>query len=328
MNIRRYNIKPEDVKNVRSRRAMNHRYAEVISRLHYVKQSFIHLTDNQNELYRYYPTALFACIETWTRMAVCDLVNFGEPYRSNARKLMNNQKIDFDVVTEIGKEYFTLGDLVSHSLSISKLDHVFDVMSELLNSEFRDCVAEACDNWEMGANNKHGTMPIIPNFDQTCEWVEKMIKWRNIFCHETALAKTADKTDIEQYILHTRLIIDASNEVVDNIINPYAQLTSKEFNIEAQEKERKSREMLEKIIERVSIILSPCQQKLIDEVNEAWERYLSKSVEIWSLDHEGMPKKAGIESFVKKAIIDQRIEQLKKLYEYIVSVEEPNYFKN
>lgn len=322
MSTRRYNVQPKDVQEARFRRITTSRYSEVTYRLWSIEQSFNQLNDKQEELYRYFPTALFSCLETWVRMAICDLVNFGEPFRSNARALMKDKKIDYDTMIEIDKESFTVGDIVSFSQSVSKLHHIFNIMDVLLGVNFRDSIKESRDRLRILEKKNSYVEPIIDNVDDTCWWVKDMIRLRDVFCHETAANEIVKKSKIEQYIKHTNLFIYASHIALENAALQHTELTQFNANTKARRTVTESRELLNETIKRLSKLLSSRQKQLFDTANETWERFLSASVKMEGLAYMNEQVRANREANVQMRLIDQRVEQLDHLYNIMSSINE------
>lgn len=309
MTTRRYKISPEHVQKARSRRITNDRFVEIIHRLLNIDRSFQQLKENQDELYRHYPIALFACLETWTRMAVCEIVDYGEPFRSNALDLMSDKKIDFDTMMKLNKDTFTLGEFVSSSQQVSQLSHIFHIMDKLLKAgKFRDNIGEARNCWEDLESE-----PIISDIEQTCGWLEEMIELRHIYCHETALGKDVGKAEIEQYIRHTQLFIHASNRVLDYTIYLDSPIIQAEAKTVACRMVSESRESLNGIIDELSKILTDHQKPLLAEASRAWERFLSASVKTEGLVYEEGTVRECMEAIAARKLIDQRIQQLTAL---------------
>ena len=54
------------------------------------------------ELRRYYPIALIACLEDYSRLVIRDLIDFGDPYFSNLTQL-SNFEMKLDVLVQMNK---------------------------------------------------------------------------------------------------------------------------------------------------------------------------------------------------------------------------------
>src|ERR1041385_4685345 len=57
----------------------------------------------RSELLKYIPIGTLACLEGYFRMVIRDLIDYGEPYQSNAYRL-DDIKVDIGVVLNLGRE--------------------------------------------------------------------------------------------------------------------------------------------------------------------------------------------------------------------------------
>ena len=57
-------------------------------------------------------------------MAIKELIDAGEPYLTNAEKPASSAKLDFAVLRAVHGKAITVGELVAHSVQLSRLDHI------------------------------------------------------------------------------------------------------------------------------------------------------------------------------------------------------------
>ncbi|MGE6608817.1 hypothetical protein ACQKE4_20295 [Halomonas sp. NPDC076908] len=65
-----------------------------------------------------------SCIEVGVREAIKRLVDSGEPFLGRAEKFKEYIKFDFLLTKELSLGNITFGDLISHSLPVSSLNHI------------------------------------------------------------------------------------------------------------------------------------------------------------------------------------------------------------
>ena len=109
---------------------------------------------NQSELLRYFPIALISCVETFFKKAIKELVDYGEPYLSNAQSLMEKGHYNYEILTGLHGQIITIGDLISHHIRINNLTSLISIMSEVMDLKFRDKVATAVDRWIVEVEKK------------------------------------------------------------------------------------------------------------------------------------------------------------------------------
>jgi len=77
-------------------------------------------TSLRTELLRHLPSALVACIESYFRRCVSDLIDSGEPFLSNAAKL-TEQKFTLKTIIDIQEKQISVGHLASHVAPLNSL---------------------------------------------------------------------------------------------------------------------------------------------------------------------------------------------------------------
>jgi hypothetical protein len=78
------------------------------------------------------PIRVIACVDGCLKAATAELVNHGEPYRSNVRRLMQQVKIDFDILKALLEDSVTIGDIVAHAFGWHDLTEINSRMTTIL----------------------------------------------------------------------------------------------------------------------------------------------------------------------------------------------------
>lgn len=120
-------------------------FSELWERISAIDAAFEVQPVADSESLRYFPVALVGCIEGYVRLRVRDLIDFGEPYFSNSAELAKNIKLDFSHLKAVQGNIVTVGELISHSIQLSRLDQVMSVFERLVGAEFRDSLTNAAD---------------------------------------------------------------------------------------------------------------------------------------------------------------------------------------
>ncbi len=100
-----------------------------------------------NELKRYFPVALIACIEGHCRLAIKNLVDAGEPYLTNAERLIGPTKLEFSVLRAVHGRTISVGEIVSHGVPLSRIEHIDSAFSSLLGHSFLRELRTTYDRW-------------------------------------------------------------------------------------------------------------------------------------------------------------------------------------
>ena len=300
----------------RSRLRFQRREAELFARLSAIRHSYKHLDPAIHELLRYYPIALVACLESWFRLAIRELVDSGEPYLDNARQLLRREGFDYDILAGLHGQTITIGEVISHHPPISSLEHIIAIMKTITGEDFRSGISEVHDRWKVELE-KHPKVPIVTDIDETFRNVDRTFELRHIFCHETATAIEVGRDEIDRCIEHTVTFLKASDELISQILYPDAPLTQTDMNIASHEDYMREREGLNLLVETIAAALSGERAKRFSAANEAWESFLEASVEIESLEYKGGSMRPTVASLAATQLVRDRKIQLDRLLAFV-----------
>jgi hypothetical protein len=155
----------QEIADVRQRRRFGSAMAELPMRLFALEQAFKAHDKIEAELIRYFPVALIACVEGYFRMVIKDLIDAGEPYLTNAEKPASSLKLDFSLLRAVHGRTITVGELVAHSVRLSRLEHIETVLSGLLAKGFLNSLCTITDRWAHEIMGKP-TEPILSEPDK------------------------------------------------------------------------------------------------------------------------------------------------------------------
>jgi len=302
----------EEILEIRGRRKSDIPGGELFIRLLYIEHAYKKRDPENKELLRYFPIAIVACMETYFRLAIKKLIDSGEPYLTNSQTIMPKANIGFDILKALHGQSITIGDVISHSISINNLTHLASHMSRLLGVEFLKELSLIHSRWAVEVL-KQPKQPILLEADNTFRYVAKTFELRHIFCHETASNHEFEADEIEKCFDNSVLFLKAAEELVSETLHPNAPLTQTDMNIASAEDYRKERDYLDSLISEVTSLLTDKQISSFEEANKAWEVFLRNSVEIEGLQYEGGSIRPTIENSAAARLTKERSEQLSKL---------------
>jgi hypothetical protein len=88
-----------------------------------------------NEIHRYIPIGIIACVESFFRATVKELIDFGSPFSEKAVNL-REIKFDFSVVHAIAGKELTVGDFLSHLLPMKSFEDINSTIGTLAGKDF------------------------------------------------------------------------------------------------------------------------------------------------------------------------------------------------
>lgn len=306
----------DQILSVRSRLRFERREAELFVRLNAIEASYWRLEPAASELLRYYPTALVACVESYFRLAIKELIDAGEPYLGNSRRLLQGERYDFEILIGLHGETITIGEVISQHPSISSLGHVIAIMDAVMGSDFRRAVAAVYDRWNVDVQWEP-KQPIIHNLDETLGHVEHTFQLRHILCHETATVIEIEKEKIDECIHHTSVFLRASDELISQTLFPDAPLTQADMNEASYADYEKEKAGMDVLVKSISDVLTSKQNEQFVVANKAWETFFSASVEIEALSYEGGSIMPTIANLAAVKLVQDRKIQLERLLDFV-----------
>lgn len=278
----------QEMVDVRARRQFGSAMAELPFRLFELENAFRTFDKNQLELARYFPVALVACIEGFFRTVIRDLVDAGEPFLSNAEKAASTIKLDYSLMRAVHGRQITIGELVAHSVPISRLEHIDSALSALLGSAFLRQLRTTVERWKHEVKGEPPE-PMLPDPDEVYEHVAKTFELRHIICHEIASGFEIDLVEIEICFESCIRFLRAANELISETLHPGAPLTQTAMNIASFKKLQASEATLSELLGNLQHEMQQEEQESLQRAHDSWTSFC----EAWVAHQVGDRKDSG-----------------------------------
>jgi len=300
----------QEIGDIRKRRQFGSAMMELPFRLFSLEHAFRNQKDHDSELVRYFPVALIACVEGYFRMAIKDLIDTGDPYLSNAEKPASSIKLDFSVIRAVHGKTITVGELVAHSVQLSRLDHIDVVLSTILGTGFLKGLETVTDRWAHEIGGKE-IAPILENPNNVFADVARAFELRHIICHEIASAYEIKLQEVARCFESCVAFLRASDEFVSETLHPGAPLTQTDMNIAAWEDLEAKKSELEEAVDKLIARLDDAEKRALKKSQGKWLQYCEAWADfvagdragggtIWPLIYVG----------AAKATVEMRIQEL------------------
>jgi len=299
----------EEIAQVRSRRRFGHGMAELTYRLFGLEQMFREHGTNNEELVRYYPVALIACLEGYVRMAIQEIMEKGEPYLSNAEQIARDVRLDFSALRAIHGKRVSLGEIISHNVAMSKLEHVNGVLSKLLGSDLLEGLRSVSSRWEHEVKKKPA-LPILSKPDEAYAYVQRTFELRHTICHEFASRLELKSDEISKCFDSCVSFLRALNEYINQTLYPDAPLTQTDMNIASGKALEEAKDRLESLCKKIKEGLSPERIKEFDESQVHWEAYCAAWAHFDSEYSAGGTIRPTLYAGSARSVVEKRIEEI------------------
>jgi uncharacterized protein YecT (DUF1311 family) len=301
---------------VRERRQFNHTMSELFSRLSTLEIAFEKRDVTNQELLKYFPVALVACMEGYFRLAINQFIDEGQPFLDNASELISNIKFDFDVVKALNEKQVTVGELISHHISLNNLAQIQSNISKIIKRDFLKELGSTCSRWEYEVLGKEKA-PILQDSDQVYKSVSRTFELRHIICHELASGFTFDFVEIEKCFLGTVLFLKATDELFNEILHPDSPLTQLDMNMKAGETLRCASAELEILNQSLCGRLGVPRVTEFVKVDSAWRTYMELHADFEADAFRGGSIRPMIYAGVATITTHSRINEVKKIIDRI-----------
>ena len=273
-----------------------------------------------------------SCIEVSTREAIKRLIDSNETYLERAESFKEHIRFDFSLTKALSTGKITFGDLVSHSIPVSKIDHIASHIELLFNSKnesrkFDKILSDICIYVEPEEDELFGnTLPghvkkQAPPLLEDTVGLLKNIAWifetRHLVAHEASFDVVTIQA-LSNAVSNARLFVNALYELVEQALNPGASRNAPGLSLQtlmkAGEIRLKTYEIQERIHSKITSGWTAPQGllKLFSETIEIFNAYNELESE-FRLSLHGMvtgPSMHNIESNVVSQLWSHRLAYL------------------
>ena len=145
------------------------------------------------------PVRVVACIEGCLKASAAALINHGDPYLENARRLFQDININIDLLRAILDDQLSLGEIVAHSVGWHDMAAINSRMTGILGFEFFERLKTIEDRWAIeleGAPKK----PIIDSLDKIIADIKDALIARHVLCHEVRSFQSVSDEDAKRFL--------------------------------------------------------------------------------------------------------------------------------
>ena len=257
------------------------------------------------------PIRVVACIEGCLKSATAELINHGDPFRSNARKIFQQIKMDFDVVRALLEDRVSLGEFVANSVGWHDVNECAARMTAILGFDFLDRLRTIEDRWAAEIEKKP-RRPIIDDLGAVLSSIGDALKLRHVLCHEIALAQAVEESDANRMLAAGIAFTDAASWVVAETLHPGAPLTQTDMNIAAGRGFTEADEKLGIEVTKLLEKLDDEDKGLLRASQDAWIVYRKSFSELEGNAAKGGTLRPTLYASAAAAVTEQRILELQE----------------
>lgn len=238
----------------------------------------------ESELFRYFPVAAVAVLETHFKATVQAVVDSGSPYLERGLFLVKDRlKSVSEFFPILHRSTVTVGELVAHQLPFNSVASLEDALGKLLEANFKTLIGAAVDPYVVRSElEERGT--IVENVNDLWRDLAETFERRHVLAHEAAsnYVVTYDHADLA--IECATKFTSALDAVLWATVWVDLPLTQYEMNDDANRRYRESRISLARTLRealRVSKALG--NRGSFRTLHRNWREY-SKGWAQWEAD--------------------------------------------
>ena len=152
----------------------------------------------RTELLKYFPIGSVACIEGYFRLLYRDLIDYGPPYSDNLIGFKDGIRFSIESVTAIQGRAISLGEYVSHFLTLNNLEDINKNTSTIIGEDFLARLKNTSD--------EPGGTPIL-NAPVVYRQLNRLFELRHIYCHEVGAIKGVNTNRVKMCLDVTTLFL-------------------------------------------------------------------------------------------------------------------------
>jgi uncharacterized protein YecT (DUF1311 family) len=257
------------------------------------------------------PIRIVTLLEVFVRGWIEQLVNEGAPYVERAAKLSIGLKFDFAIASSLHGRIVTLGQLIAHSTSISRLESIVDVLEKLLHEEdLFSSISTVRSRWAIEVEGKPD-LPIIADIGHVKSSLFRLFEARHILVHEMPRKKVVTADDVDDFLDSAALFVQALDEMLSARLHGKYPLTQREMNSDSALRSAEAREELKEVCEKITHLYDSS----IFNVQHAWQIFVEAEAQRQSDVASGGSMQPMIYHTAVESLTRARITELKRWIE-------------
>lgn len=270
------------------------------------------------EVFKYIPIALVACMEGLFRSLYAEIIDYGEPYSNNVEKFNNsNKKFDYNIVNAIQSKKLTIGEFISHTLSCNNISDIDNNISILLGIKF----LHELNNFETQSifdEQRLINSSFKNNANEILKSVVTVFELRHIFCHEFGTKVEINEDIIQEVFSNTKIFLENTTDFIHYKLYPDAPETQTDMNIHAHNEfdqiEIKLEGYISKLINKDFTDMLDFDKDLFKESILKWKKYRESEAKYKSSVVEGGSMQPMIYSMSMHTTTLRKIKELEEDY--------------
>jgi uncharacterized protein YecT (DUF1311 family) len=178
------------------------------------------------------PIKIVTMLEVFVRNWIELLIDHGAPYVERASKIRVDLKYDFAIAKSLQGGTVTIGQLIAHSVALSRIEMIAAVLETLLDGDLFEIIAKTRDLWKV-KHQGDSVGPIVDDVEKLRRRLARVFEVRHIVVHEVTREKPYKLEEIDEFLTAASIFMEATDEELRTRIYGSERRTQTEMNREA-----------------------------------------------------------------------------------------------
>jgi len=190
--------------------------------------------ESDSELFRHFPVAAVAVLESHFKATVASIINAGSPYLERGLALAKDRlRSAIDVVSLLHRKAVTIGEVVAHVIPFNSVSSLEAALCALFDADFKTLVANAKDPYHVRSGVVSAAEALVPSAEQLWRGLALAFERRHILAHEAATKFELSFDDAKAAVDSCAAFVNALDAVMWSTIWKDLPLTQYEMNVAA-----------------------------------------------------------------------------------------------
>jgi hypothetical protein len=240
-------------------------------------------SEGDPELYRHFPVAAVAILESDFKAAVASIVNLGGEYLSRGLELTRDRfRSAVEVVPMIHRETVTVGELVAYALPFNSVASL-EAVGKLLGKDLKGLCQSAANPHQVRTESSTPDL-VVPDVEALWRDLSTTFQRRHILAHEAASKYEVSASDARASVEGCQRFTEALNAILWSTIWADEPLTQYEMNVRSWQDYLATRAALaRRLKEGLAAATERAERDRFRRLHRQWKQF-SESWATWELE--------------------------------------------
>jgi len=252
-----------------------------------------------SELFRYFPVAAIAVLESHFRHVIASFIDAGEPYRSRGLLLIKDSQKSAIEVLSLVKGSVSLGEMVAFALPFNSVANIETALDGLLGESIKKLIAgirwlgywpQRHPDYAFVGPDQYDPGPLIENVTELWRALAITFEHRHIVAHEAAPSFQVSHQNASQAIWAVSAITDALDVVLWTTAWKEEPITFPERRDKAVLRIMAARRSIAAVLRQIRKLNVAERTASLRALHLGWKRHRKNLVDFASIGMVGSPR--------------------------------------